>query len=152
MRTRSIAFMHYGLRRHGEFAFFCFSQHRRPRSKTMHERVSARSAPTEECRHTALAIVGEAVSGLVVAGSPSARGPGSPSARGPGLASAVRPRIEAYSSWHSRHRKCSGGIWNIAKVRGAAFMSFVNECSNPSIEGTSTIRLRLLAAAPHVKR
>ena len=26
------------------------------------------------------------------------------------------------------------------------------ECPNPSIEGTSNIRLRLLSAAPHVKR
>jgi len=29
---------------------------------------------------------------------------------------------------------------------------FVNQLPNPSVEGTSTIRLRLLAAAPHLKR
>ena len=29
---------------------------------------------------------------------------------------------------------------------------YLAETPNPSIEGTSTIRLRLLAAAPHVKR
>ena len=29
---------------------------------------------------------------------------------------------------------------------------FLNQLPNPSVEGTSTIRLRLLAAAPHLKR
>ena len=40
-------------------------------------------------------------------------------------------------------------------VRGVfakGFASFRDQRPNPSIEGTSTSKLRLLAAAPHVKR
>ena len=144
VHARSIASMHYGLRRHRVCAFSCFSQHRPPRRNRMRRTLSTRSASTEECRLTALATAGEAVS---QAWSWSAR--------------QVREAQawQAQSAPESRHTragfligKSAGAYGTIAKVRDAAFMGFINECPNPSIEGTSTIKLRLLPAAPHVKR
>jgi hypothetical protein len=39
----------------------------------------------------------------------------------------------------------------VKRIKGR-LMAINEQRPNPSIEGTSTIRLRLLAAAPHVKR
>ena len=44
------------------------------------------------------------------------------------------------------------GLGSASSIHRSAEPASPPETPNPSIEGTSTIRLRLLAAAPHVKR
>ena len=55
------------------------------------------------------------------------------------------PQVGSGASYRSRRAALCG----VAAKNSAAL---VRARPNPSIEGTSTIRLRLLAAAPHVKR
>ena len=60
------------------------------------------------------------------------------------LAASVRKlRVEPQASCWSGYRS-SGALGRLVPVHGGR--------PNPSIEGTSNIRLRLLSAAPHVKR
>ena len=49
------------------------------------------------------------------------------------------------------HRTAAAGM-HCVHVPGSVVGSPCNERPNPSVEGTSNIRLRLLSAAPHVKR
>jgi hypothetical protein len=55
---------------------------------------------------------------------------------------------DARSANQGQHRYGS----NLVRVQGRIAAVSLEVCPNPSIEGTSTSKLRLLAAAPHVKR
>ena len=57
------------------------------------------------------------------------------------------------SGTHPRFKSVEGRLGQAPSTAGGAELAASeNERPNPSIEGTSTIRLRLIAAAPHVKR
>jgi len=181
VHTRSIAFMHYSLRKALRIRFLLVSRStalphsiasmrygpRRPRvlafswsfaAPRFHVQMPQRTWPAVAfrarfllfSRNTALHAAAQR------AGSTrTAHWPGS--VRQHSKCHARRAPSSPCPSGHTRagshaRSKSSGAFGTSGVAHTVAFRGSMNQCPNPSIEGTSTSKLRLLAAAPHVKR